>query len=468
MTHRTDSFSCRDFRHTSVSRRHLLKVGGAGLLGASLPRLLAADEQAGKRPRARAKSVIFLFQFGGPSHIDMFDRKPDAPDDIRSPLKTIKTTLPGVTPCEQLPQLAKVMHKVCLVRSMHHHMKNHNTASYYALSGHAPPVDDITLRDTPELYPAYGSVVDRLAPAPKGVPSFVAYPYVIADGVNTPAQHASFLGKAYDPLLILDDPAKADFRLPELTLPAGLSLERLQSRRELQKLINRQTKLLDRSAAARGIDAYYVKALAMLNSPKVRQAFDLSSEPAAVRDRYGRHTCGQSCLLARRLVEVGVRFVTAYFAPNIGGQSTTRGGWDTHGNNGKKMYPVVTKYHFPYTDQSLPTLLTELDERGLLDETLVVWMGEFGRSPRMNAKAGRDHWPQCYTVLLAGGGLKRGYVHGASDKHAAFPDRDGVRPEDLAATIFTLLGIDPATEVLDQLDRPLAIATGRPIASIMA
>ena len=467
MPARNRTYACNGFDATDLSRRHLLKVGGAGLLGLNLPGLLRAESRAGSLP-VRAKSVIFLFQFGGPSHLDMFDRKPDAPDGIRSPLDAIRTTLPGVPICAELPRMAKVMDKVCLIRSMHHTMKNHNSASYYALSGHVPPVDDITLRDSPDLYPAYGSVVDRLAPAAKGVPTFVAYPYVIRDGVNTPAQHASFLGKAHDPLLITDDPNKPDFRLPELTLPADLTTARLASRRELQKLINQQSRLLDVSATARGLDAHYEKALAMLNSPKVRQAFDLGSEDEAVRDRYGRHTYGQGCLLARRLVEAGVRFVTVYFSGSIGGQSTTRGGWDTHGNNGKKMYPILKDYHLPYTDQTLPTLIEELDERGLLDETLVIWMGEFGRTPRINVKASRDHWPQCYTVLLAGGGVKRGFVYGASDKNGAYPDRDPVRPDDLAATLYTLLGIDPTTEVHDRLDRPLPIASGQPITDLIA
>jgi hypothetical protein len=360
------------------------------------------------------------------------------------------------------------MDKVTLVHSVHHTMKNHNSASYYALTGHAPPVDDIRLRDSTELFPAYGSVVDRFADNTSGMPSFVAYPYVIRDGSVTPGQHASFLGKVHDPLLITEDPNEPDFKLPELSLPASLDVDRLQDRRALQSVVNRQTRLLDYSAQARGIDAYYEKALAMLNSPQVRQAFDLSREPAPLREKYGRTTYGQSCLLARRLVEAGVRFVNVYFDNTIGGQSTTDGGWDTHGFNNTRMYPILKARHLPLTDQTLPVFLTDLDERGLLDTTLVVWMGEFGRTPRINDNISRDHWPQCYTVLLAGGGVKRGFRYGRSDREGAFPARDPVRPDDLAATMFHLLGIDPHIEVRDTLDRPLPLAAGEVVEGVLA
>jgi hypothetical protein len=449
-----------------LPRRQLLSLGGMGFLGLNVPRLLQAEPAAAGR--ARARSVIFLYQFGGPSQLDMFDMKPAAPEGIRGPLKPAATNVPGLAICEQLPRVAQVMDKVTLLRAVHHSMKNHNSAAYYALTGHAPPLDDIRLRDSIELFPAYGSVVDHLSPGDAGLPTFVAYPHVLRDGEVTPGQHASFLGKVHDPLLITEDPNREDFRLPELSLPDNLSLGRLENRRELQQLVDRQSRLLETSAAARGLDAYYDKVLSMLNSPRVSQAFDLSAEPAALRDRYGRHTYGQSCLLARRLVEAGVRFVNVYFSDSIGGQSPRRGGWDTHGFNNTRMYPIIEKYHLPITDQTLPTLLTDLDERGLLDETLVVWMGEFGRTPKINQNISRDHWPDCYTVLLAGGGVKRGYVHGASDKNAAFPDRDGVRPDDLAATMFQLLGIDPQTEVRDSAGRPLVIASGNPISEIVA
>ena len=443
----------------------MLKVGGLGLLGLTLPGLLRA-EALKKGPRARAKSVIFLYQFGGPSHIDMFDMKPDAPEAYRGLHKPIPSKADGIAVSEHLPELAKVMDKVTLIRSMHHTMKNHNPASYYALTGHAPPVDDITLRDSPELFPAYGSVVDRLAPGSTEMPTFVGLPCVIGDGTITPGQGASFLGKMHDPLLVTRDPSKPNFALPELKLPAGLTYERLMHRRSIQKIIDGQSRLLTDSAQALGMDSYYEKALAMLDSPRLREAFNISSEPEKVRDSYGRTPYGQSCLLARRLVEAGTKFVTAYFSPSIGGDVGS--GWDTHGNNGTKMFPVIEKYHLPITDQTLPTLLTELDERGLLDTTLVVWMGEFGRTPKINERASRDHWPQCYTALLAGGGVKRGFVYGESDKTASFPIKDPVRPDDLAATIYYLLGIDPHTEVYGAGNRPVLISEGSPITAVIS
>ena len=341
-------------------------------------------------------------------------------------------------------------------------MKNHNTAGYYSLTGHAPPLDDQRLRDTQELYPAYGSTIAKFRPAEDpAIPSFVSYPFVIRDGSVTPGQYASFLGKAYDPFFIGQDPNRQDFRLPELSLPSSMSLDRLDDRRALQRLIDQQTDLSAWSDTARGIDAFYSRALTMLSAPKVKRAFDLSEEPARLRDAYGRTTYGQSCLLARRLVEAGVRFVSVYFAPFIGGGN---GGWDTHGDNFKQLKNRL----LPITDQSVPTLIQDLQARGLLDETLVVWMGEFGRSPKVQntpkfGPDGRDHWPFCYTVLFAGGGIIPGSIHGSSDRIGAYPATEPVSPDDIAATMFWALGIDPATEVVDTLGRPLPIAAGKPI-----
>ncbi len=455
-----------------LSRRSALQIGGLGLLGLTMPRLLRAADSAATQ-RVRARSVIFLYQFGGPSHLDTFDVKPEAPEGIRSPLGTIASSMPGLRVCKLLPKTSKVMDKVTLVHGVYHGMKNHNSASYYALSGHEPPVDDIRLQDTNALFPAYGSVADRFAPALQNgpsmaVPRFVAYPYVIRDGSITPGQRATFLGKQHDPLLVIDDPAKPDFRLPALSLPAGMSSDRLAHRRSMQQLVNRQVAWLDDSAEARGLDAYYERALSMLTSREVRDAFDISAEPEAVREAYGRTTYGQSCLLARRLVEAGVRFVNVYFSPNIGGRSMNSGGWDTHGFDGSRMYKILPAWQLPLTDQTLPTLLTDLDERGLLDETLVVWMGEFGRTPHINKSSSRDHWPSCYTVLLAGGGVKRGFRYGESDRNGAYPLSGAVRPDDLSATLFSLMGIDPATEMQDALGRPFPISRGEVIHDIFA
>jgi hypothetical protein len=458
--------SCPDYQATyRLSRRRLLQAGVAGIAGLNLPALLRASESAGVPPRAR--HVIFLHQFGGPSHLDTFDMKPDAPSGIRGEFSPIATQQPSLMVTEHLPRFAMVLDRFAQVRSVHHRMRNHNSATYYSLTGHAPPIDDIRLRDTQELYPAYGSTVASLRPADDpAVPSFVAFPHVLRDGSVTPGQHASFLGKAFDPFFIGQKPDRPDFRLPELSLPETLSLDRLEDRRGLQRLIDHQTDLSAWSETAQGIDAFYSRALMMLSRPKVKRAFDLSAEPDRLRDDYGRTTYGQSCLLARRLVESGVRFVTVYFSQSIGGNS---GGWDTHGDN----FNQLKKRLLPITDRAVPTLILDLQARGLLDETLVVWMGEFGRSPRVtNTKQfgpdGRDHWPSCYTVLFAGGGVTPGAIYGSSDRIGGYPATEPVTPDDIAATMFWALGIDPATQVRDPLGRPLPIAAGQPVTQIFA
>jgi hypothetical protein len=450
-------------------RRDALRVGGLGMFGLTLPKLLQAKEaEVAPGPTAKAKSVIFLFQWGGPSHVDLFDRKINAPEAYRSKYDWISTSVPGMQVCEHLPETAKVMDRIAQIRTVHHTMNNHNSAGYTALTGVEPPTDDQRLKDSIELFPACGSVVDKLAPNTNGMPTFVSYPHTIADGSKTPGQGASFLGKLHDPLFIPNDPNASDFKLPQLSLPASISPERLADRRSLQKLINQQAKSLDKSAAATGLSAYYDKALSMLNSSRVRNAFELSSEPKTLRDSYGRNTYGQGCLLARRLVQSGVKFVTVYFDRSIGGRSKTSGGWDTHGFDDSRMFEILPARHLPITDQTLPTLLLDLEDRGLLDETLVVWVGEFGRTPKINKNISRDHWPKCYTALLAGGGIKGGAVYGRSDRTGAFPDRDPVTTGDLAATIYNLLGISHTTEIVDNLNRPLPIAAGRPVSEIMA
>lgn len=442
------------------------------MLGLTAPKLMMASELAGKSSttpaiRPRAKSVIFLFQWGGPSQLDTFDMKPNAPDTIRSPYKPISTTVPGLQMCEHFPRLAQRAHKLSLIRTMTHTMKNHASAGYYAISGHEPPSDDQRLRDSLSLYPGYGSVVDRILPNKNGMPTYVSYPHVIRDGSIVPGQGASFLGKAHDPFFFSEDPNRGSFSLPELSLPSGISVDRLQRRRELQTIIDKQARLLDKSAQAKGFDEYYERAISMITSPNVRRAFDLSDEPQSVRDAYGRTTYGQSCLLARRLVEAGVKFVTVYYSRSIGGREVGNGGWDTHGFDNSRMYKIVDKYQHPMTDQTLPTLLDDLENRGLLDETLVVWMGEFGRTPKINKNESRDHWPQCYTALLAGGGVQGGSIYGTSDEHAMYPAEHPVRPDDLAATMFYLMGIDPGTEVMDVSNRPLMISQGSPIMDIV-
>ncbi len=465
------SFACRDFsRSQGFSRRSLLRAGGLGMLGLSLPNLLRASEQAGSaRIAPKAKQVIFLFQFGGPSHLETFDMKPNAAKEYRGPHEVMRSANPDLEVNSRLPRTASVMDKVTIIRSVHHKMTNHNSAAYYALTGKAPPTDDQRLRDSLDLFPAYGSVVDKFLPhRDPELPTFVAYPHVIGDGSVTPGQHASFLGKKHDPLFVPRDPNDANFALPEFSLPKGLTMDRLQHRRGLQEFLDQQSRLMDLAGEARGLDEYYQRALGMLNSSRVRQAFDLAAESPKMREAYGRTTYGQGCLLARRLAESGVKFTTCYFSDNIGGRNTKEGGWDTHGFDNTRMYPIIEQYHLPITEQTLPTLLNDLEQRGMLDETLVVWMGEFGRTPKINENASRDHWPNCYSVLLAGGGVKRGFVYGASDATGSAPAENPVTPDDIAATIHYLLGIDPKSEVYDTQNRPLMISSGEPIMDVIA
>ena len=453
--------ACADFwRSRRMNRRHLLQVGSAGALGLTLPGLLAGE--AGARTlggrKGTAKSVILLYQWGGPSHLETFDMKPDGPENSRGQFKPISSNVPGLQVCELLPRFAQVMDRVSVVRSMTHTFKNHNPPGYYGITGHAPPADDQRLRDTPDLFPHYGAVVDHLAPSPKEIPSFVAMPAVIRDGSAVPGQHGSFLGKKHDPLLILDDPNGPEFRLPELSLPEGITQERLLDRRSLLESIDQQVGLAERLAAARGIGEYHERAFSMLSSPKVKKAFDLTQETPKMRDDYGRTTFGQGTLLARRLVEIGVRLVTVYYCRPTGGFI-----WDTHKNN----FPELKDGLLPTTDQTVPTLLRDLEARGMLDDTLVIWTGEFGRTPKINSDAGRDHWPQCYSMVMAGGGIKRGFVYGASDNEGAYPTETPVKPDNIGGTLYHALGISPHTEIRDLQNRPFRIA-GDPVLDLFA
>jgi uncharacterized protein (DUF1501 family) len=448
--------------HALPSRRHALKVGGAGLFGLGLPQMLSAKANA--KPKAPAKSIIFLHQWGGPGQHETVDPKPDAPDNVRGWYGATKTKIPGILFGEKIPKLAAMADQFTVIRCLQHTMKNHNSAGYYSLTGVAPATDDQRLRDSLDLFPAYGSIVSKLMPVPKGVAPFVSFPHVIADGSITPGQHASFLGKSHNPLFVGQDPNTPDFKLPELSLPEGVTPARLESRTELLKIIDAQSRLIEDSLVAKGLDESHQKAVAMLTSPKFKQAFDLTREKKETREKYGRTTYGQSCLLARRLVEAGAVFVNVYFARSIGGAGN---GWDYHGFRGENV-PDRLKELLPLTDQTLPTLLTDLEERGLLENTLVVWVGEFGRTPKISSNGGRDHWPQCYSAILAGGGTKKGFVYGKSDKIGAYPTEGQARPEDLAATMFHALGLDPETEIRDSQSRPLPIARGKPITEVFA
>jgi hypothetical protein len=349
--------------------------------------------------------------------------------------------------------MARLADTFALVRSVHHTRSNHNSGAYYSLTGREPLSDLVTSNASATDFPHPGAVVSALAPSERNVPPFVSLPTMIADGpFRTPGEFAGFLGKIYDPLWVLANPNAANFNVEQLTLPAELDIERVHERRGILNELDAKSRMSERVAAVQGMKAYRGRAIDLLTSPATRQAFALHEESDRLRDRYGRTTYGQSVLLARRLVEAGVRFVTVYYSPGIGG-------WDTHKDN----FRILKNSRLPHTDQSVSALLEDLQVRGLLDETLVYWTGDFGRTPKINKDAGRDHWPPCQTVLMAGGGVRGGQIYGASDAIGARPIDKPVRPDDITATLFHALGLDPETIVYDQLHRPMPISAGQPL-----
>ncbi len=452
-----------------LSRRRLLQIGGLGGLALGLPQLLRAEQTqrlaSGKPP---IRSCILIFYYGGPSQLETWDPKPLAPREIRGSFETIETSVPSLRIGEHLPHCAKVMHHLALVRSMHHPMRQHNAAAVEALCGRTPLRGDLELlaNDPATDFPCFGSAVARTLPtsaADSVVPPYVALPHVMYNVVMLPGQTAGFLGASYEPLRIESDPNQPAFGVPELELPAHLTVSDLESRQRLLDVVDAQARELEKQtgAGATGLDGYYDRAFALLHSPAVRQALHLGAETAEQRDRYGRNRHGQSLLLARRLIEAGVRFVSVYDHVRNGLEN-----WDTHVDNFSRLKDQL----LPPTDQGLAALVADLHDRGLLDSTLVVALGEFGRTPKINPQAGagggRDHWPDCYSVVLAGGGAVGGAVHGESDKSAAYPARDPVAPGDLAATIFWRFGIDPAQHLYDASGRAYRLAEGTPLAGL--
>jgi hypothetical protein len=473
-----------------LNRRHFIRIGSLASLGLTLPRLLRAeDTRVRGRDSARVqgksgqiRSCILIFHYGGPSHIDTFDMKPNAPAEIRGQFNSIATNVPGVRICEHLPQTSLVMNHVAIVRSMHHPMTNHNAAAFTALCGRNPLKGDLELlgndRNDP---PCYGSILSASLPDHHGLPKFVALPHVMYNVVQLPGQVAGFLGSAHNPFQLNADPSAPNFHLDELDLPAGLSIERLDDRQWLLHRLDERRQWGDElaSLASAGIrsapvtaglkgmatrsgpdpcDVYTDKALHLLHSPAVARAFQLGSEDPRLRARYGLGKLGQSVLLARRLVEAGVRFVTVYDGQHNGQLAN----WDAHEN----VFGRLKNDLVPQADQAFASLIIDLHSRGLLDETLVIAMGEFGRTPKINASAGRDHWPHCYSILLAGGNVRGGSTFGASDKLGAYPDTDGVSPADLAATVFWRFGLEPATEIHDLTGRPYKLADGHAIQAL--
>jgi hypothetical protein len=427
-----------------------------GLLGAATLTALASGSTTPAAPRAPAaadgkgiRSCLLLFHYGGPSHLDTFDAKPDAPAEVRGEYRTIATAVPGVRVCEHLPQTAQLMDRLALVRSLHHPMRNHNSAAAEALTGRTPAGgDQELLTDDPRGLPTLGSAVSYALGPRAGLLPYVALPYTMYNIVQLPGQTAGLLGGVYDRFQVSGDLNSPDFRIPAFELAGDVG------RREA--LLRRLDSAPLGGQAARA-KIYQQRALRLIASEEVRRLFEIGKEPEAVRQRYGRHLLGQSLLLARRLVEGGVSFV-AVFNGQTNGQDAN---WDSH----EKIFPRHRELLQP-ADQAFAALVEDLEARGLLDATLVVAMGEFGRTPRINNSAGRDHWPDCYTAVLAGGGVRGGTVYGASDRIGAYPARDPVTPADLAATIFWRFGIDPSREVRDQTDRPFRLAEGKPLVKL--
>jgi hypothetical protein len=408
-------------------------------------------------PFGRAKSCIFLFMWGGPSQLDTFDLKQNAPREVRGEFQPIDTNVPGLQICEHFEQLARHADKLTVIRSLTHDDPAHLSSGHYALTGHLAPI--VKSDDTPPSdrdWPHLGSTLSKMRPA-NGVPQFVTMPWLAnhpaAPGGNAPGQNGGFLGRLCDPLLVRGDPNGRRWRVEELALADDVSYDRLTSRQSLLGAIDRQR----RELAEADYTGVKRQAVDCLTSPRSREAFDLSREPDSIRDRYGRNIHGQCVLLARRLVERGVSLVS------VNWHNDGRNFWDTHGQNFSRLKNDL----IPPADRALAALLEDLADRGMLDETLVAWVGEFGRQPRIDSgnasDGGRAHWPRCYSGLLAGGGIRGGAVHGASDQQGAYPADSPVQPADYAATMLYALGVDPALTLHDRLARPIKICEGRPL-----
>lgn len=438
----------RPRRGAGLTRREVVRAGSLAPFGLGLLDLLAPRASAARK--GRAKSVILLFMWGGPSHLDTWDPKPTAPQEIRGLFQSIPTTVPGLRIGEHFPLLAARAKHYAVVRSMSHTDPAHLSPVHHLMTGHiaAKPNSD----NDPALRtdaPCLGAVVQKVLPSAGAIPAAVTLPWAVfhpaAPGGVAPGQHGGWLGTGFDPFLITGNPNSPTFAVAGLTAPLDVPADRLQGRAALARQ-------LERTGGPGGYSAMQSRALDLLLAPTISRAFDLSREPAALRDRYGRHAHGQSCLLARRLIEAGSRLVTVNWPDD--GQTF----WDTHGNN----FPSLKNRLMPPADRAFAALLDDLSARGLLDETLVLWVGEFGRTPRVE-KGGRQHWPQCYSAVLAGGGIQGGVVHGASDKNGAYPADRPVSPADLTATLYHALGIDPATEIHDPTGRPWKLADGTPL-----
>ncbi len=464
MTSRPTSnpLGCREFRRSNrLSRRQVLQVGAISSLGLGIGdlqmRLACAQEAGLSLPSKRAKSCIFLFMWGGPSQLDTFDMKPNAPTEVRGDFNPISTKVPGIQICEHFSNIASMTDRLTIIRSLTHDDPAHLSSGHATLTGQLAPAlksddDPPSAKDSPHL----GALVSKLRPSTSDLPSFVAMPWKAfhpaAPGGEAPGQHGGWLGSRYDGMLLSGDLNAPNWRPQGLSLPAEIGLDRLESRFALLKLLEAQRASLHGSLGAGSYENHQSRAMEMIGSESVCRAFDLSLESNATRERYGRNVHGQCVLMARRLVEHGVPLVS------VNWHNDGKNFWDTHGNNFNRLKNEL----IPPADLALTALLGDLEERGLLDETIVAWVGEFGRKPQITKNnAGREHWPFCYSGVLAGGGIRQGMVYGASDKHAAYPASDPVTPQDFATTILHAMGLPTQITLPDRENRPHQIASGR-------
>jgi hypothetical protein len=450
-----------------LTRRDVLHAGGLGLVGLSLPELLRQRTSASpSSPTGRAKSCILLFLMGGPPQHSTWDPKPDAPREVRGEIGPIQTNVPGIHVGELMPRLAQRADKLCILRAMSTGDNAHSSSGYYMMTGrpHAPMNFENANPGAPNDWPFMGAVVQQLRGRPGAMPASVRLPHRIfnTDGSVWPGQDAGFLGRTVDPWLLRCEPGIEQFRIPEFSLSADLPGGRLEDRHALLTRVNERFDMALRSGALDRYDRQTHQAFDLLRSSRAGQAFDLNREPASMRDRYGRSPFGQSVLLARRLIEAGVSLIQVnwYRGPN---EPESNPCWDSHTDETNRLKNVLV----PPMDHAFATLLDDLSDRGMLDETLVVCLSEFGRTPRFNGSGGRDHWGPVFSVALAGGGVRGGQVLGASDRQGAYPKDGRVLPEDLTATIFHALGYGTETEIHDSLGRPLAISRGQVIRQVL-
>ncbi|HTI52287.1 MAG TPA: DUF1501 domain-containing protein [Planctomycetaceae bacterium] len=463
------SLSCPEFRRleSRLHRRELLQLGGLGALGLGLTDLLAARNLAAKeRPGhphsefsdalgfGKAKACIVMFMWGGPSHIDTWDLKPQAPSEVRGEFRPIDTNVAGVQISEHFPHLARHADQYAIVRSVTHDDPAHLSSVHHIMTGrHAPQVKSDAVPPSRKDSPHVGSVLSKLRATEGAVPPFITMPWTVmhpaAPGGTAPGQHAGWLGTAYDPFLVAGDPNAADFQVSGLKLIDGVSPIRVDARRALLSGLD--------GAAGSSFGGLQQRAFDMLTSAEVNRAFDIASEPAEVRERYGRNIHGQCLLLARRLIEAGTSLVC------VNWHQDHRNFWDTHGDNFRRLKRDL----MPPTDQGFSALLEDLSARGMLDETLLVWVGEFGRRPEITREnAGRDHWPWCASAVFAGGGIRGGQTFGRSDSQGGRPAENPVSPADLTATIYHALGIPADLLLNDRENRPQRVTEGNPIGQL--